>query len=97
MVLLDNFQCRLEVYFACANLTDHQQVIFASSLLNKSAETWVAAVPLFQDFAAFKTSLIKKFRPANAAREARAQLTLRQKGSARNYLAQFQDNRLDGG
>lgn len=92
VVLLDNFCRRLETYFAFSDLSDAQKVIFASSLLVKTAESWAAANPPFATFDSFKIGLTRHFRPANATGEARSQLiALCQKGSARSYLAQFQD------
>lgn len=91
VVLLDNFCRRLETYFDRCALSEQSQVIFAVTLLTRTAETWAAANS-FSDFASFKRALIRQFRPPNASGEARTQLIdLRQRGSVRSYLGQFQD------
>ena len=91
-VLLDNYCRRLELFFRHEPMPDEAQVVFASSLLTKTAEAWIATWPAdsFATFADFKESLSLRFRPADAVREARTLLSnLRQRGSTRAYLAQF--------
>lgn len=90
VVLLNNFCRRLGGYFRCAELSDEQQVLFASSLLNKSAESWIAASPTFDTFNEFKSALMQQFRPPNTEEEARAELVaFSQKGSASSSWRSF--------